>query len=82
VTVISIKLEQSALREDSEGTFPARVPVTALAQLSALHWLSLSQERTLGTIAKARKKDKSLIVVRESVCMGAIETACSCTSKT
>jgi|HubBroStandDraft_4_1064222.scaffolds.fasta_scaffold1053864_2 hypothetical protein len=36
VTVVSWKLEQSAWREVTSGTFPARVPVTALAQLSAL----------------------------------------------
>jgi hypothetical protein len=63
VIVTSMKLEQSASRDDTEGVFPGRVPVTALAQLSALHpfW---SHERALGTMAKARKKDKSLILYR------------------
>lgn len=32
----SMKLEQSSMREETPGTFPARVPVTARAQLSAL----------------------------------------------
>ena len=41
VTVTSMKLEQSAAREVTSGIFPVRVPVTALAQLSALQ-LSLS----------------------------------------
>lgn len=56
MTVISMKLEQSLMREVSSGTFPARVPVTALAQLSALH-----AERAPWASAKAKIKDKSFI---------------------
>lgn len=71
VTVVRWKLEQSAAREDTSGTFPGRVPVTALAQLSALH-LSLSgvRVRAIWAIAKARMKDKSLIIaISERVCV-------------
>jgi hypothetical protein len=65
VTVIFMKLEQSSMREVTSGTFPDRVPVTALAQLSALH-----PQRTPWAIAKARTKDKSFIIaVSERVCV-------------
>jgi len=57
VIVILMKLEQSAIREVTSGTFPGRVPVTALAQLSALH-----PQRTPWAIAKARMKEKSFII--------------------
>jgi hypothetical protein len=64
VTVTSIKLEQSALRELTGGIFPVTVPVTALAQLSAMH-----AESTPCAKAKARMKDKSFIIAtRESAC--------------
>lgn len=39
MTVINIKLEQSDLRTETAGSLPGRVPVTPLAQLSALHSL-------------------------------------------
>jgi hypothetical protein len=71
VTVVSWKLEQSAAREVASGFFPIRVPVTALAQLSASQ-LSLSGVRvkTLWAMAKARMKDKSLIIaISERVCV-------------
>lgn len=57
VTVISMKLEQSAIREVTSGIFPVRVPVTALAQLSALQ-----SERTPWAMLKARMRCKSFIV--------------------
>lgn len=37
VTVTNMKLEQSFIREVMSGIFPVRVPVTARAQLLALH---------------------------------------------
>jgi hypothetical protein len=37
VTVTIMKLEQSAEREVTSGILPVRVPLTALAQLSATH---------------------------------------------
>ena len=63
--VTCMKLEQSSIREVTSGTFPDRVPVTALAQLSALH-----SERTPWAIAKARIKDRSfIIVINDSICV-------------
>jgi len=63
VTVISMKLEQSSAREVTSGIFPVRVPVTALAQLSALQ-LSLSgvTARPPWAMAKASMKDQNFIV--------------------
>lgn len=57
MTVTSMKLEQSFLREVSSGIFPVRVPVTALAQPSALH-----AERTPWTSVRAEIKDKGFII--------------------
>ena len=69
VTVTCMKLEQSAMRELTSGTFPGRVPVTALAQLSALHPVVV-QERTPWAIAEARIKDKSFIfAISENICV-------------
>jgi len=56
VTVTSMKLEQSLMREVPSGIFPGRVPVTALAQSLALH-----AERAPWASAKAKIKDKSFI---------------------
>jgi hypothetical protein len=71
VTVISMKLEQSAARDVTSGIFPVRVPVTALAQLSALQ-LSLSgvTAKPPWAMAKVRMKDQSFIIaVGESDCV-------------
>jgi hypothetical protein len=66
-----MKLEQSTAREVTSGIFPVRVPVTALAQLSALQ-LSLSgvTARPPWAMAKAKMKDQSFIfAVGESDCV-------------
>jgi hypothetical protein len=60
VTVASIKLEQSSAREVMSGTLPERVPVTALAQLFALH-SSLSKVRERVPWPKARTTKRAEI---------------------
>jgi len=57
VTLISMKLEQSCIREATSGIFPLRVPVTALAQLLSLH----PAERAPWASAKDKINDKSFI---------------------
>ena len=60
VTVTSIKLEQSFSREVTSGIFPVRVPVTPLAQSSALQAV-VETARPTWAMAKARIKDESFI---------------------
>lgn len=64
MTVINMKLEQSSLRIDTSGNLPGRVPVTALAQLSALHSLrSKTLERAPWARPRARMQEKTFIVI-------------------
>lgn len=59
VTVTIMKLEQSAMREATPGVLPALVPVTARAQLLALH----SWARTPETRAKPARADVRYMIV-------------------
>lgn len=60
--MVNMKLEQSAMRTDTAGSFPGRVPVTALAQLSALQALRARiLERTPWARPKAMIQDRTFI---------------------
>jgi hypothetical protein len=62
VTVTRMKLEQSDSRAETSGTFPGRVPVTALAQLSALQSLrAKTLEKAPSARPKARMQYRSFI---------------------
>jgi hypothetical protein len=64
VTVINIKLEQSDLRTETAGSLPGRVPVTPLAQLSALHSLRAKKlEKTPCARPKAKVQYRTFILV-------------------
>lgn len=57
------KLEQSAIREETSGILPVRVPVTARAQLLALHVAATTPE----TRSSPVKVDVRYMTVGDSV---------------
>jgi hypothetical protein len=66
VTVTCWKLEQSAIREVTSGILPVRVPVTARAQLLALHAV-VAADRTPETKSNPVKADVRYMMVRDVV---------------
>lgn len=57
-----MKLEQSSMRTDTAGSLPGRVPVTALAQLSALQSVCVRiLEKVPWARPKAMMQDRTFI---------------------